>query len=237
MHIAIIIPCYNEADRLNESEIVAFYENHRHISFFLVNDGSLDGTLEKLHKIAAGRDDRIQVVNCRQNRGKAEAVRKGTLMALSRNTFHYVGYFDADLATPLNEIMRLAAQGKAFIMGSRVKLLGRKIHRVWYRHYLGRFFATVVDCLFKLPIYDTQCGAKLIEASLAKEIFAQPFVSRWLLDIELITRARKVIKHKKLDEIMVEVPLLEWIDKGNSRIKVLDLFRLPYELIKIRLTQ
>ncbi len=235
MKTAIIIPCYNEEKRLNPEIVISYYDKDRSVNFILVDDGSLDGTSAKLETIAEGRDQRIKVLGLKENVGKAEAVRQGVLTALATWDCDYIGYFDADFSTPLTEIPALLATGKEFILGSRVNLLGRCVRRRWYRHYLGRAFATAVDLLFRFGIYDTQCGAKLVARSLAQEIFARPCHSRWLFDIELIARAQKINSNRKLHEFMTEVPLQQWLDSGNSRIRATDLLRVPFELIKIKI--
>src|SRR5438309_577737 len=97
------------------------------LEFVFVNDGSTDNTLQVLQTLGS------PVVNLEKNSGKAEAVRRGILAALERSA-DYVGFWDADLATPLSEVPafldimenREAAQ---MVFGARVRLLGRDISR------------------------------------------------------------------------------------------------------------
>jgi glycosyltransferase involved in cell wall biosynthesis len=121
------------------------------LSFVFVNDGSTDGTQSLLDPFAAEHPARVAVSALEHNGGKAEAVRHGVLHAAVAGA-RLVGYWDADLATPLTavpEFVRVLADPDVqMVMGSRVALLGRRIRRKPSRHYLGRVFATAArSCL------------------------------------------------------------------------------------------
>jgi len=232
----IVIPCFNEEKRLDVAEFEQFFAQNDY-DFCFVNDGSTDFTLKLIGKIQQNREDRIKIVDLERNSGKAEAVRQGILESLQWKPFDVIGYFDADFATPLAEIPYLYSffdnQQIEMVIGSRVKLLGRKIERKPMRHILGRVFATVASLILKTSVYDTQCGAKLIKSSLVPQLFNKKFISKWLFDIEVFAR---IIQLKGLDDIpkrIIEAPLHTWIEKDNSKIKFTFFLIVPFELWKI----
>ena len=166
MICTVVVPCYNEATRFPASAFREYLLHAHDIRLVFVNDGSKDGTLALLEGLGREFPDRIEVLDKKNNGGKGEAVRDGILLAL-KDPVDIVGFWDADLATPLIAISDLMQPLVAnpciqMVFGSRVKLMGRDIERRSTRHYLGRVFATVVSALLRLPIYDTQCGAKVV---------------------------------------------------------------------------
>lgn len=240
----IVIPCFNEAARLDAGAFAAFVAEHPEIHLLFVDDGSSDDTALLLADIARGAPARVSVIEQHPNQGKAAAVRRGVLSALERGP-RYVGYWDADLATPLGEIPRFLAfleeqPACEAVFGSRVKLLGRSIERKLARHYLGRVFATLTSVLLPLPIYDTQCGAKLFRVNeTLRESFHEPFVTEWIFDVEII--ARMVRHHAATDgasvaERIYEMPLHAWRDVGGSKTRAVDFPRALWDLWKIHAT-
>ncbi len=240
----VVVPCYNEAARLQPLRFSEFLAQDEQVDFLLVNDGSTDATLSVLETLRQKHPDRIRVLDKQPNGGKAEAVRAGMLAAIVDEGVAVTGFWDADLATPLNVIPQLLTKliedpGRQMIFGSRVRLLGHAIHRRPLRHYLGRCFATAVSIILALPIYDTQCGAKLFRVTPEfKSILASPFQSRWIFDVEIIARFMAI--HNKdasfADRAIYENPLPRWEDVAGSKVGPLDFFTAFYELMRIRRT-
>ncbi len=240
--IAIIVPCYNEASRLKGDAFLKYTENEEDVVFIFVNDGSRDKTFDILKDLTRANPVGIKCVNLEINSGKAEAVRQGFLTAF-KGDFNYIGYWDADLATPLRtvkEFSKILDTNKVdLVMGSRVKLLGRKIQRNELRHYLGRFFATVASFILGIAVYDTQCGAKLFRKTERLEgVFSKPFHVNWTFDVEIIARFLALEKNgpdeiPSFEKTTVEYPLEEWIDVPGSKIRLSDAFIIPIELIRI----
>jgi glycosyltransferase involved in cell wall biosynthesis len=237
----IVVPCYNEEKRLDVASFRNFTSSPHNVTCLFVDDGSTDGTPRLLESLKIFDPTKFTMLNLPQNRGKAEAVRQGVLAAIDSHP-DYIGFWDADLATPLDAIPQFLDVAESrpeleIIIGSRVKLLGRKIERRRSRHYLGRVFATAVSASLGLDVYDTQCGAKLFRVSPSiKALFQQPFHSRWIFDVEILARliqARRGKELRQAEQVIYEVPLMEWRDIPGSKLGYSDFVRAAWELFRI----
>lgn len=237
----IVIPCYNEEARLNRTAILDHLARSPEQLILFVDDGSTDCTLGMLEGLQKEMPAQIDVLHSQRNAGKGEAVRGGLLSAM-RNDVRFVGYWDADLATPLdaiNDLLRvlMSQPGVDIVLGSRVKLLGRTIERRLQRHYLGRAFATCASFVLDLPVYDTQCGAKLFRVTpdLAR-VLEESFLSRWIFDVELLARflTLHATDQERVRRAIYEVPLECWRDIPGSKVRPKDFLRAVRELVAIR---
>jgi glycosyltransferase involved in cell wall biosynthesis len=227
----VVVPCFNEANRLDVRAYAEFMAGHPDVSLLFVDDGSTDDTPLVLERLRQRHPKQVSTLRLNTNVGKAEAVRRG-IQAAWRRSPKFVGYFDADLAAPLGEIPHLihvlqTRPGVQLAMGSRVALLGRQIRRSGWRHLLGRVFATAASYVLGLPVYDTQCGAKLFRATPANaELFSRPFVSHWIFDVEILARlvafASSPNCSQRAEELIYEYPLDHWRDVGDSRLQPWD---------------
>jgi dolichyl-phosphate beta-glucosyltransferase len=239
VRVVIVVPCYNEARRLAVGQFQEFLHKQPAVEFVLVDDGSTDDTVQVLDKIRSMQPERVAVLHGHANSGKAEAVRRGFRFVLSQEA-GYVGFWDADLATPLDTIPRFIATFQErpeidMVFGARVKLLGRDVQRRSIRHYLGRIFATAVSLILRLPIYDTQCGAKIFRIGPAtSQLFEEPFCSRWVFDVEIIARyICGVGSPEEAARRIYEYPLEVWKDIAGSKVKATDFLTAFKDLLRI----
>ena len=233
-NVCLIVPCFNEAHRL---DLPAFEKATATPGLWIVfvDDGSTDGTAALVRGHCS---ERIYLVQLERNSGKAEAVRQGMLRAATLPFFaglDWIGYWDADLSTPVWEIPNFLRY-QAFcgvdadaIIGSRVARLGSDIRRSLLRHAVSRVFVTVASLWLGIKAYDSQCGAKLIRPTLVTRCFGDPFVTRWLFDIEILLRLGEAS--------VLEYPLKSWHDVGGSKLKLLpSLWRTPRDLFRVKRT-
>lgn len=237
---SLVVPCFDEARRLQVRTYTDFLRSAPdgfHMIF--VDDGSRDSTLQVLERIRSDVGSSAVVLPKRPNGGKAEAVRFGINYALAHLDPETVGFWDADLATPLPEVYELLKVLESFpavqmVFGARVKLLGRRIERRPQRHYLGRVFATVVSNVLQLPVYDTQCGAKLFRVSPdLREVMRDSFLSRWIFDVEIIARFIRLRGSGYVQNAIYEYPLREWEDIAGSKLHSGDFVKAIGEIVKI----
>jgi dolichyl-phosphate beta-glucosyltransferase len=231
--VLLIIPCYNEESRL---DIKSFQSAPAHIEFLFANDGSSDGTQKILDNLKKD-NSRFHVFHAPHNLGKANVIQSAYQVALKNNalaSYEWIGFWDADLATPLEAVDQMLRyqefyEGKVVdsLWGSRNSRLGSNIKRAMHRHYLNRIFVTINSVLLGVKAYDSQCGAKLFRAEAAKIAFESPFISRWIFDIEILLRLK--------NQMIVEFPLMKWEDVPGSKVKVFkEIFRVFLDILKIR---
>jgi len=230
--ICLVIPCFNEAARLDMAAFRAGAASSG-LTLVFVDDGSTDGTAALIEPHVG---ERIRLIRLERNRGKGEAVRQGILQTAATPLFDrlaWIGFWDADLSTPLSEVPRfldyLAFSGRTAdaVIGSRVALLGSRIQRRVIRHVTGRTFATAAALLLGIRAYDSQCGAKLLRPAAARAAFADPFLSRWLFDVEILLRIG--------EDAVVEYPLRQWTHKDGSKLRLLPhVWRTARDLMRLR---
>ena len=236
----LVVPCYNEAARLPREELLAALGARPWLRLLLVDDGSTDRTWEVLEELAREAPGRIDVLRLRTNRGKAGAVREGVLAAMAHGS-ELLGYWDADLATPISEVDAMAealvSSGAFIALGVRIPLLGRRIERSPARHLLGRLFAGAASAALGARLQDTQCGAKLFRnAEVARFVFAAPFTARWVFDVEILERLGR---HDRLHGTtllrngIVEHPLTVWLEVGGSKLRPKDFARAALDLAAV----
>jgi dolichyl-phosphate beta-glucosyltransferase len=222
--VALVVPCFNEADRWQHGywqEIV----NDPLIRIFFVDDGSTDLTSERIKDGISHDSSAIQVLTLQRNEGKAEAVRNGLLTVLAQDA-GIVAFLDADAAFPAEEVIRLAhlsmemlnsdhSQWDA-VWSSRIMLGGRDIKRRSSRHYISRAIATVVAPMHGYEIYDTQSGYKIFRASKQLEAcLREPFKTRWFPDVELLQRWTRITGNQMR---IWEEPVIGWQDMAGSKM-------------------
>ena len=236
--LCVIVPCYNESERL-QTKAFSEYIKNKDVYFCFVNDGSSDNTIDILYELKHSLNGNIDVVDLKNNSGKAEAVRQGLLHATKWKPFDYLAYFDADLAVPLQDIDVLydfARSNTQFklTMGARLKRMGATIKRSPIRHFFGRIFATFASNMFKFDAYDTQCGLKLFQSETAKIIFQKPFYSKWFFDIEILLRFKVLVNNSESYNNICEIPLTAWEEVSGSKLKIKDFIIVPFELMRLK---
>lgn len=241
---SLVVPCYNEAARLDRDAFLRFLAAApAEFRILFVDDGSTDDTNGVLSELVRSDPARCSLLTLPANSGKGEAVRLGMLAAL-RDAPLYIGYWDADLATPLESVRDLQRvldeNGDVeVVMGARVQLLGHTIERRAWRHYMGRVCATLVSVILDLPVYDTQCGAKLFRRSpRTAELFGDPYTTRWLFDVEILARMlclrrRSGVPLPSMRRAVFEYPLPRWRDVHGSKVSLRDITRTVPDLLRV----
>ncbi|HEX2253823.1 MAG TPA: dolichyl-phosphate beta-glucosyltransferase [Thermoanaerobaculia bacterium] len=228
MDLSVVIPAYNEAQRLGSTlEHLLAYLEGRGASFevLVVDDGSGDATAE----VAAAFVPRgVRVLRLEPNRGKGAALKAGVLASRGARVL----LTDADLSTPIEDLPRLESRlpEAAVVLGSRALATSRITRRQpLYRELMGKGFNLLVRLAGVGGVRDTQCGFKLLDGDAARALFPELTVERFAYDVELVWLARRR-GHRVVEEGV------RWADSPDSRVSPLtDSLRMLWDLVRLRL--
>lgn len=218
MHLSVVIPAYNEENRIEEClrRVTAFLDlKGRPYEVIVSSDGSTDGTDRLVRAFAEAHPEaRVGLVVSNRNRGKGASVRKGVLASSGA----YVLVTDADLSAPIKESDKLLAAleaGYDAAIGSRgVRSPGADVQQSLKRRIAGRVFNWLVRFFALKGFKDTQCGFKCFKRPAALELFREQVTSGFAFDVEVLLRAQKALLRVK------EVPIM-WREGSSSKVSLL----------------
>jgi len=217
MKLSVIIPAFNEAERLPATLDEAYkWLTQTFLDDFeiiVVDDGSSDTTVEKTQQMIADKPQ-LKVLVQPENRGKGAAVKRGMLEACGDIRL----FMDADHSTHIRETEKVL---NAIEKGAEVVIASRQhpesdisLHQSWLREHMGQSFNFIMRSIVGLDIQDTQCGFKAFSAQSAQAIFTHQKLEGFSFDVELIFLA------SRLGYKLVEIPV-EWINEPNSRVRMI----------------
>lgn len=226
-YISIIIPAFNEEERIESSLDKAYkYLEKQDYSFeiILADDGSSDSTV----KTVRDYDDNIKIVELGRNIGKGAAVREGMLAASGDIRV----FTDADFSTPIYEVEKIIysiKNGFDVVIGSRAKDYTMiKEHQPAYRELMGKTFNKLVRFFVIDGISDTQCGFKGFTAEAAEKIFSNAKINGFSFDVEILYLAKK-------EKLLIDEIPVEWYNDERSKVNpVTDSLKMLWEILRIK---
>lgn len=233
MHLSLVIPAYNEAERIGDTleHVLAYLGNQDYEAEVLViDDGSNDDTARVVAGCQSAARVRLRLVSLGRNRGKGFAVRAGTF---DEAQGEYRVFYDADASTPVEELEKLWPRfeaGADIVIGSRsLPDSDVRVRQAWYRETMGRIFNRILRVLRITPFVDTQCGFKGFTARACEVVFPRQTIDGFSFDAELLYIAAR--HGLRIDEVPVV-----WRNSPRSRVSpLLDAGRMFLDLLAIRL--
>jgi len=235
--LVIVIPCYNEENRLPITEFLHFLSQQKNTLLCFVNDGSTDKTNSVINQLKEVHPTTVHLLSLSENKGKAGAVKEGINYCSTHFNYQKTAYLDADLATSLEECYEISTKIKDEILvafGSRIQKIDNHISRKKFRFLVGRFIATIISRQLQLKVYDTQCGCKIFDKETANLVFKENFISKWLFDVEIFHRLIHEYGQEKMSSICNEIPLKNWTDTDDSSVKMSYFFKIWFDLLAIK---
>jgi CheY-like chemotaxis protein len=235
--VGVVIPCYNEEERLLSKEFTDYINKNSGYHLCFVNDGSKDKTLEVLKNLQKGREDFITVYDCEKNGGKAEAVRQGMRFMAKKEDLDYIGFLDADLSTDLADfddlVKTIETSEFKIVSGSRIARMGANITKESARKIISMTINLIIRKILKMDFKDTQCGAKIFSKDVIEIAFAEKFVTQWIFDVEIFKRMSQHFGLNQAKAMLCEQPLKRWIHADGSKLSMKDSVKIVGQLGQI----
>lgn len=235
--VGVVIPCYNEEERLLSKEFIDYIDKNSGYHLCFVNDGSKDRTLEVLKELQKGREDFITVYDCDKNGGKAEAVRLGMLHMAKKEDLDYIGFLDADLSTDLADfddlVKTIETSDYKIVSGSRIARMGANITKESARKIISLTINFIIRKILKMDFKDTQCGAKIFHKDIIGIAFNKQFVTQWIFDVEIFKRMSIHFGLAQAKSMLCEQPLKRWIHADGSKLSMKDSVKIVGQLAQI----
>tara|TARA_Y100000590_G_scaffold351114_1_gene403255 strand:- start:266 stop:964 length:699 start_codon:yes stop_codon:yes gene_type:complete len=229
MKITIIIPCFNESKYIEQviSEVNLQEINDKQI--IVVDDGSTDGTVDKLKKLK--EDGKVNnLVFHENNKGKGAAIRS----AIKHVEGDIIIIQDADLEYSPKDYLRLIkpiTEGKADVVyGSRFLGGGGDAHRVLYfwNRVANAILTTFTNILVDMNLTDMETGYKVFKKKVFEDIQIEE--DRFGFEPEITVKLGK----KKLRFFEVGISYNGRTYQEGKKIGLKDGFRAIYCLVKYR---
>ncbi len=226
--LSVVIPAYNEEARIGPTlRRILDYLQRRQIAFevIVVDDGSTDQTVSSAEMYVS---EGVRILSLGSNRGKGAAVRHGVLTS----TGHWVLVSDADLSTPIEDLERLQglASGADLILGSRALPDSNITKRQpLLRELMGKMFNLIVRVLGLTDFRDTQCGFKLMQGVMARQLLSEARIDGFAWDVEFVGLA--TARGYRVAETAVT-----WRDEPASRVRLVrDSLRMLWDVLRVAL--
>jgi glycosyltransferase involved in cell wall biosynthesis len=163
--ISIVIPLFNEHESILDlySEICNAISSYNDWEIIFIDDGSSDGSSEKIIDIAS-KDSKVKLISFYRNFGKSAALSEGFKNANG----DIIITMDADLQDDPAEIPNFVnkiSEGSDLVSGWK-----KVRHDPWTKTFPSKIFNFVTRLLTGVKIHDFNCGLKAYRSSVVKSI-------------------------------------------------------------------
>lgn len=233
--VLLVVPCYNESGRITPflEDLAASFRDEEGVRVLVVDDGSEGAEQSRLTaaagKITAGRTLFAPPLLLPENLGKGGAVYTGWK---ANQGEEWLAFVDADGSCSAAEVRRLIDTARArgtqtAFFASRIKMLGRRVERRLHRHLLGRVYATLVSEMLDIPVYDSQCGLKVVPRTAWEPLVPVLEEPGFAFDAQLLAAL--------LDSgVRVEEVPIDWHDEPGGKIRLIqDAWKMFWAILAI----